>query len=199
MARWRTAAWRPVGLRFHHPPEVEATFRDRLSTLPAQVAIGQPISHRLDHLLSGVRAQIAVKIFGDDTDTLRGLAEQMRSQLATVPGLVDLTVEKQVLIPQVKIRIDYERAAQLGVAPGPLLKSLEHMIDGVTITRQTDELTGLSSIVVLDVNERPSAGKEMRPTVKLVDLNGKDVMIPGTDVAAQYFLPGKAIEPLSFT
>jgi DNA-directed RNA polymerase subunit beta' len=43
------------------------------------------------------------------------------------------------------------------------------MIDGVTITRQTDELTGLSSIVVLDVNERPSAGKEMRPTVKLVD------------------------------
>jgi DNA-directed RNA polymerase subunit beta' len=69
----------------------------------------------------------------------------------------------------------------------------EHMIDGVTITRQTDELTGLSSIVVLDVNERPSAGKEMRPTVKLVDLNGKDVMIPGTDVAAQYFLPGKAI------
>lgn len=54
----------------------------------------------------------------------------------------------------------------------------EHMIDGVTITRQTDELTGLSSIVVLDVNERPSAGKEMRPTVKLVDLNGKDVMIP---------------------
>ena len=53
----------------------------------------------------------------------------------------------------------------------------EHMIDGVTITRQTDELTGLSSIVVLDVNERPSAGKEMRPTVKLVDLNGKDVMI----------------------
>jgi DNA-directed RNA polymerase subunit beta' len=69
----------------------------------------------------------------------------------------------------------------------------EHMIDGVTITRQTDELTGLSSIVVLDVNERPSAGKEMRPTVKLVDLNGKDVMIPGTDVPAQYFLPGKAI------
>ena len=69
----------------------------------------------------------------------------------------------------------------------------EHMIDGVTITRQTDELTGLSSIVVLDVNERPSAGKEMRPTVKLVDQNGKDVMIPGTDVAAQYFLPGKAI------
>ena len=67
------------------------------------------------------------------------------------------------------------------------------LIDGVTVSRQTDELTGLSSIVVLDVNERSSAGKELRPTVKLVDENGKDILIPGTDVAAQYFLPGQAI------
>ncbi|MBT9491098.1 MAG: efflux RND transporter permease subunit, partial [Paucibacter sp.] len=61
--------------------------RAQLAVLPAQVAIGQPISHRLDHLLSGVRAQIAVKIYGDDTDTLRGLAEQLRAGLASIPGL----------------------------------------------------------------------------------------------------------------
>lgn len=67
------------------------------------------------------------------------------------------------------------------------------MIDGVTITRQTDELTGLSSIVVLDVGQRTSAGKEMRPAVRLVDDNGNDLTIPGTDVPAQYFLPGNAI------
>ncbi|MCE9680194.1 DNA-directed RNA polymerase subunit beta' [Shewanella sp. AS1] len=67
------------------------------------------------------------------------------------------------------------------------------MIDGVTMTRQTDELTGLSSIVVLDVGQRPSAGKEMRPAIRLVDADGNDLMIPGTDVPAQYFLPGKAI------
>ncbi|GGI93194.1 DNA-directed RNA polymerase subunit beta' [Shewanella gelidii] len=67
------------------------------------------------------------------------------------------------------------------------------MIDGVTMTRQTDELTGLSSIVVLDVGQRPTAGKEMRPMIRLVDANGDDLMIPGTEVTAQYFLPGNAI------
>ncbi|MGF1714929.1 DNA-directed RNA polymerase subunit beta' [Photobacterium chitinilyticum] len=67
------------------------------------------------------------------------------------------------------------------------------LIDGVTISRQTDELTGLSMITVLDAAERTGAGKDMRPTVKLVDENGNDVMIAGTEMPAQYFLPGKAI------
>jgi HME family heavy-metal exporter len=110
--------------------EVMADIRRRLAVLPAQVAIGQPISHRLDHLLSGVRAQIAVKIFGDDTDTLRGLAEQLRSQLAAVPGLVDLTVEKQVLIPQITVRLDQRRAAQAGLPPGEALRVLQALTDG---------------------------------------------------------------------
>ena len=109
---------------------VMADIRERLSTLPAQVAIGQPISHRLDHLLSGVRAQIAVKIFGDDTDTLRGLAEQLRGQLAAVPGLVDLTVEKQVLIPQITVRLDHRKAAQMGLAPGEAIRVLQALTEG---------------------------------------------------------------------
>jgi HME family heavy-metal exporter len=109
---------------------IMADLRDRLSNLPVQVAIGQPIGHRLDHLLSGVRAQIAVKIFGDDTDTLRGLAEQMRSQLATVPGLVDLSVEKQVLIPQIVVRLDHRKAAQLGLSPGEAIRILQTLTDG---------------------------------------------------------------------
>ncbi|GAA4886095.1 DNA-directed RNA polymerase subunit beta' [Ferrimonas pelagia] len=67
------------------------------------------------------------------------------------------------------------------------------MIDGVTMTKQTDELTGLSSIVVLDPAQRPTAGKEMRPMVKLVDKSGNDILIPGTEVVAQYFLSGNAI------
>lgn len=109
---------------------VMAAIREKLSVLPAQVAIGQPISHRLDHLLSGVRAQIALKIFGDDIDTLRGVADQMRGKLAAVPGLVDLTVEKQVLIPQITVRLDQRKAAQAGLAPGEAMRLLQALTDG---------------------------------------------------------------------
>jgi Cu/Ag efflux pump CusA len=109
---------------------IMADIRSRLSVLPGAVAIGQPISHRLDHLLSGVRAQIALKIYGDDTDTLRGLAEQLRGRLAGVPGLVDLSVEKQVLIPQLTVRVDPRRAAQAGLAPGEAIRMLQALTDG---------------------------------------------------------------------
>ncbi|MGF1772437.1 DNA-directed RNA polymerase subunit beta' [Vibrio maritimus] len=67
------------------------------------------------------------------------------------------------------------------------------MIDGVTVSRQTDDLTGLSSSEVTEAAARPAAGKDMRPAIKLVDEQGKDVMIAGTEMPALYFLPGKAI------
>jgi HME family heavy-metal exporter len=115
--------------------EIIADIRSRLASLPAASNVGQPISHRLDHLLSGVRAQIALKIYGDDLDTLRGLAAEMRDRLARIPGVTDLQIEKLVLIPQVKIRLDYEQAARYGVAPGNLLRGLEQMIEGEKITQ----------------------------------------------------------------
>ncbi|AEO07866.1 DNA-directed RNA polymerase subunit beta' [Buchnera aphidicola] len=70
------------------------------------------------------------------------------------------------------------------------------MIDGQSITRQADELTGLSSIVILDTAERMSIGKDLRPALKIIDHHGHDVLISGTDMPAQYFLPGKAIVQL---
>jgi len=109
---------------------IMAHIRERLALLPAQATIGQPISHRLDHLLSGVRAQIALKVFGDDTDALRGLAEQLRGRLSGIPGLVDLTVEKQVLIPQISVRIDPRKLAQTGLAPGEAVRVLKALTDG---------------------------------------------------------------------
>ena len=67
------------------------------------------------------------------------------------------------------------------------------LIDGITMDKKTDDLTGLSSIVIIDAAQRVTAGKEMRPAVKLVDAKGNDVLIAGTDVPAIYFLPGSAI------
>ena len=107
-----------------------ADIRQRLAVLPAVVNVGQPISHRLDHLLSGVRAQIALKIFGDDLDTLRGLAGDLKERLAKIPGITDLQIEKQVLIPQYKIHLDYDAAARYGVASGELLQRLEQLLAG---------------------------------------------------------------------
>jgi len=104
--------------------QITQDLRSRLALLPAVVNIGQPISHRLDHLLSGVRAQIAIKVFGEDLDTLRGLAAGLRDRLAAIPGITDLQIEKQVLIPQLKVRLDYDKAATYGVAPGHVLESL---------------------------------------------------------------------------
>ena len=133
---------------------VMADIRARLAVLPAQVAIGQPISHRLDHLLSGVRAQIALKIFGDDTDTLRGLAEQMRQQLAGVPGLVDLSVEKQVLIPQITVRLDHRKAAQAGLSPGEAIRVLQALTEGAHGAQIVDGLRRYELVLRLPDGKR---------------------------------------------
>ncbi|MDB5987721.1 MAG: CusA/CzcA family heavy metal efflux transporter, partial [Nevskia sp.] len=68
--------------------------RTRLSVLPANLSIGAPISHRLDHLLSGVRAPLVFKVIGDDLPTLRRLATAVREQLLNIPGLADVQLEK---------------------------------------------------------------------------------------------------------
>lgn len=137
---------------------IMADIRQRLALLPATVTVGQPISHRLDHLLSGVRAQIALKIYGDDLDTLRATAAGLHAQLAQIPGLTDLQVEKQVLIPQIKVRLDYDRAAQLGVAPGTLLQTLETLAEGDTLTQIVDNNKRFDLVVRLPDSARDPMG-----------------------------------------
>lgn len=115
--------------------EVYADIRKQLAPLPAAINLGQPISHRIDHMLSGVRAQIAIRVIGDDLDTLRGEAERLRQALSAIRGLADLEVEKQVLTPQIKVRVDYERAAQFGLSASELLTELQMAVDGTVITQ----------------------------------------------------------------
>ncbi|GAB3245198.1 efflux RND transporter permease subunit [Chitinimonas naiadis] len=135
-----------------------ADIRAKLAPLPATALIGQPISHRLDHLLSGVRAQIAIKLYGDDLDTLRGQAAALRDRLAKVPGLTDLQIEKQVLIPQIKVRLDYARAAQYGVSPGTLLKTLETLTEGDTVSQIVDGNKRFNLVVRLPDTARSAQG-----------------------------------------
>jgi HME family heavy-metal exporter len=118
--------------------EVIADIRSRLAVLPVATNIGQPISHRIDHMLSGIRAEIAVKIFGDDLDGLRRVAEAMRARMANVPGLVDLQVERQTLIPQLEVRVDYGRAALYGVQPAAVVEQLSRLSGGRVLSRVVD-------------------------------------------------------------
>jgi heavy-metal exporter, HME family len=113
--------------------EINADIRAKLVNFPAAIEIGQPISHRIDHMLSGVRSQIAIKLFGEDLDVLRGQADALRAKLASIPGLTDLNVEKQVLAPQVKIRVDYAAAAQYGVPAPQVLTTLQSLVEGEKI------------------------------------------------------------------
>ena len=137
---------------------VLADVRSRLQVLPVSINIGQPISHRLDHLLSGVRAQIALKIYGDDLDTLRGLAEQFQARLTAVPGLVDLQLEKQVRIPQLQVGIDYQKAALFGVKPATITETLEALSNGRVVSQVIDESRRFDVVLRLGEADRTTTG-----------------------------------------
>jgi HME family heavy-metal exporter len=105
-----------------------------------------------------VRAQIALKIYGEDLDTLRRLAETMRQRLAGVAGLVDLQVERQVLIPQVRIRVDHERAALFGVTPAAVNHALEAMSNGRRVSQIVEGNKRFDVVMRLGDQDRSTAG-----------------------------------------
>ncbi|WP_296706158.1 efflux RND transporter permease subunit [Rhodoblastus sp.] len=136
---------------------VLADIREKLGVLPMAVNIGQPILHRLDHMLSGVRAQIAVKIFGDDLDGLTRLGEDVRRRLASIPGLVDLQTEKQARVPQLEINVDYRRAALYGVQPAAVIDQLQRLSNGKLVSRIADGVRRFDIVERLDDRARTSA------------------------------------------
>ena len=137
---------------------ISADIRARLVNLPASIGIGQPISHRIDHMLSGVRSQIAIKIFGDDLDTLRGQADLLQSKLVAVPGIADLEIEKQVLAPQIKVRVDYAAAAQYGVPTPQILTALQSLVEGEKITQIVEGSRRFALVVRLPESARSVEG-----------------------------------------
>ena len=105
--------------------------RDRLSLVPGtNITIGQPISHRIDHMLSGARANIAVKIFGPDLSVLRGLGTQSLAAMQGIPGLVDTALEPQADIPTVRVGFDRAALARHGLPAGQAASTLETALLG---------------------------------------------------------------------
>ncbi len=105
--------------------------RRSLSVIPGtNITIGQPIGHRIDHMLSGTRANIAIKIFGQDLYRLRSLAENVRGQMEGIPGVVDLAVEQQVDVPQVRIKVKRQAMAAYGVTVGELAEAIDVAFNG---------------------------------------------------------------------
>ncbi len=111
--------------------EVLADMRNRLSAIPGMnIVIGQPISHRIDHMLSGTRAAIAVKIFGPDLAVLRRLAAEVQAVASGVPGMADIAPEPLVDIPTFSVRFDRAALVQVGLTPAAAAHSLDAALAG---------------------------------------------------------------------
>ena len=145
---------RPTG-RPHN--EVMDDVRRKLAAIPGlDSEVGQPMSHRIDHLLSGTRAQIAIRISGPDLVTLRGKAEEVRAAMERVPGVVDLFVEPQVGVPQVQINLNRPAAAALGLRAADLAEAVELAFNGRVASQVLEDQKLFDVVVRLDDSARAS-------------------------------------------
>src|SRR6266446_4886786 len=152
-----------VDLKMANRPkdEVLQEIRDKVSVLPGtNVSVGQPISHRIDHMLSGTLANIAVKIFGDDLRQLRLLAKEVQSAMAGVPGVVDLSLEQQTDIPTLRIRADAARAARYSLAAGEVADRIETVLVGTEVGRILEGQVSFPLIAKYMDPRRPGEGDD---------------------------------------
>jgi CzcA family heavy metal efflux pump len=132
--------------------------REAFTVLPGtNVTIGQPISHRIDHMLSGTRANIAVKIFGPELRELRRLGARARDAMEGVPGVADLQLEQQADVPQLRIYADRTAMARFGMTPGDLADAIEVAFGGQTVSQVLEEGRAFDLVVRLPEGLRSSA------------------------------------------
>src|SRR5688572_10395070 len=125
--------------------------RQKVSLVPGtNVTIGQPISHRIDHMLSGTRANIAVKIFGDDLPTLRRLGEHARDVIVGVPGAVDVSLEQQMDVPVVRFVLNRPAIARYGLRADEVAEAVETAFAGAIVGRIFDRSAAFDLVVKFD-------------------------------------------------
>jgi copper/silver efflux system protein len=129
--------------------------RVELTAVPGtQITIGQPIGHRIDHMLSGTRASIAINLFGPDLYELRTLAEQVRVAAAGVEGTVDLAVEQQGDVPQVRIAMDRPAMARYGVTPDHLAEMIDVAFAGEAVSQVLEGQESYDLVVRFEAGAR---------------------------------------------
>lgn len=126
----------PFELGKRSKKEVVAEVRAKLNTLPGvNVEIGQPISHRIDAMLSGTRANIAIKLFGTDLDKMFLLGNQIKAEIEGIPGIADLNVEQQIERPQLQIVPNREMMAKYGITPSEFNDMVEVYLAGKVVSQ----------------------------------------------------------------
>jgi HME family heavy-metal exporter len=109
--------------------------REAMADIPGIVtSVEQPLAHLISAMLSGVQSQVAIKLFGDDLDALRAKAQEMKTIIAVVPGVRDLIVEPQIMIPQLRIELDRKQLARFGLTPGEVNRFVETAMHGRVIS-----------------------------------------------------------------
>lgn len=129
--------------------EIDVTLREEIdkeqlraefAAIPGtNVTIGQPIGHRIDHMLSGTRANIAVKIFGPDLYELRQVGAKVRDVMQGVPGVADLQLEQQMDVPQLRVRADRGALARYGMTVGQLAEAIDVAFNGEEVSQVLEE------------------------------------------------------------
>ncbi len=140
--------------------EVMHELREKLTEIPGvNIEIGQPVSHRIDAMLSGTEAQIAIKLFGDDIEKLFSTGNRIKSLIGKIDGIVDVNIEQQTGRPQIDIRPRRELLAKYGITPGEFGRFIEVMLSGEVVSQVYENGLPYDMTVRLSDEDRGSIEK----------------------------------------
>lgn len=167
----------PFTLKDRSRDEFMKEVRGKLTGISgANITIGQPIGHRIDHMLSGTRANIAIKIFGNDLNKLFSLSNQIKKEIEGVEGLVDISVEQQVEIPQIQIKAKRDLLNHYGITIGAFNEFIDVAIAGEKVSDIYEGAKTFDLIVRLDKDSR-SKIEDIENL--LIDVNSEGGMVNG--------------------